>query len=159
MSTRPAQPVFRIVLISLCLFVAILACAAIAYALVTRPSNSHVNPIESLILKVQLSQRSNELQTPAGDSPQPVCFNVNQGDNAATIGANLARQNLVKDGDLFRVYARYYGLDANLQAGVYALRQTLTIPEIAAALTNVGANAIPFQVIEGKRIEEIAEAI
>ncbi len=159
MSQRPAQPVFRIVLISLFLFMAILACVAIAYTLLTRPPNSSLNPIESLVLKVQLSQRSNDLQTPAGGNPQPVCFSVNQGDNATTIGANLARQNLVKDGDLFRMYARYYGLDANLQAGVYALRQTLTIPQIASILTNVGANSLKFQVIEGKRIEEIAEAI
>jgi UPF0755 protein len=118
-----------------------------------------LNPIESAILRVDLSRRNNDLDTPAGSDPRPVCFNVNQGDNAVTIGANLQQQGFVKDGDLFRKYARYYGIDSKLQAGIYSLKKTLTIPEIANSLTNVGANTINFQVIEGKRIEEIAESI
>jgi UPF0755 protein len=159
MTSRPLWPLFRTLILLISGFAILLACALAVFVLTTKSPNPALNPIESAILKVDLSRRSKDLDTPAGSDPRPVCFNVNQGDNAVTIGANLQQQGFVKDGDLFRKYARYYGIDSKLQAGIYSLKKTLTIREIANSLTNVGANTINFQVIEGKRIEEIADSI
>ncbi len=159
MSSRPLWPLFRTLLLIVCALAVLVACGLAAFFLLYKSPNPTLNPIESAILRVDLSRRSQDLNSPAGTDPRPVCFNVNRGDNATTIGANLQQQGFVKDGDLFRKYARYYGLDEKLQAGIYSLRKTLTIPEIAQSLTDVGRNTVNFQVIEGKRIEEIAESI
>src|SRR5258708_1794873 len=154
-----ARPVVRIAMIAVLLIAALFACGLSAFLLLNKPVNPRLNAVESLILRVQLAQHNKDLQAAPGTDNHAVCFTVNQGDNASTIGANLAKQGFVKDGDLFRIYAHYYGIDAQLQAGTYSLKKTLTLPEIAQTLTNVGANTITFQVIEGKRIEEIMQAI
>src|SRR5262249_12335180 len=154
-----ARPAVRVALILVLLVFAFIACGLSAFLLLNKPVNPRLNAFESLILRVQLAQRNKELQAAPGTDNHAICFSVNPGDNASTIGANLARQGFVNDGDLFRIYVRYYGIDAQLQAGTYSLKKTLTLPEIAQTLTNVGANTVTFQVIEGKRIEEIMQAI
>src|SRR5690242_12622785 len=126
MTARPLWPLFRTLIVIISGFAILLACVLVVFVLVTKSPNPSLNPIESAILRVDLSRRGNDLDTPAGLDSRPVCFNVNQGDNAATIGINLQQQGFVKDGDLFRKYARYYGIDSQLQAGIYSLRKTLT---------------------------------
>ncbi|MEP7286988.1 MAG: endolytic transglycosylase MltG [Chloroflexota bacterium] len=140
--------------------IALLSCIVIVAVILLRsPTNSRLNPIESAILRVSLSSRDKDLKTAAGTDAHPICFTVSNGDTASTIGATLVKQGFIKDADLFKNYARYYGIDAQLQAGIYSLRKTLTIPEIAQMLTNAGADTVKFQVIEGRRIEEIAQQI
>src|SRR5258708_13491436 len=159
MSTRPKRAVGRAIFIPLFLVVAVVACLVAAYFVLTKPVNNKLNPIESAVLGVEISKRAEDLNTLGGTDDRPVCFTVNPGDNATTIGTNLAQQGFVKDADLFRKYARYYGVDVQFQTGVYLLRRTLTIPEVANTLTNAGANTSTFQTIEGQRIEEIAQTI
>ena len=159
MDTPPKRPLWRVLFIPVFLTIAVVACIVAAAVIVTKPVNNKLNPIESAVLRVELSTQSKDLNTPGGTDDRSVCFAVNQGDNATTIGLNLAQQGFVKDADLFRKYARYYGIDAQLQAGIYSLRHTLTIPEIAQTLTDVGSNTVTFQAIEGLRVEEIAQAI
>jgi UPF0755 protein len=149
----------RILIIPALLGVALIACAIIAYFALNRAPNPRLNPIEAVVLRAALTSHEKDLKVPAGTNNRPECFSVNPGDNATTIGANLSTAGFVKDAELFRQYVRYYGLDAQLQAGVFSLRQTLTIPEIAQTLTNVGTNTVTFQVIEGRRLEEIGEII
>jgi UPF0755 protein len=158
LSSRFWPPV-RNLLIPVLLGVALLACVVIAFALLSKPVNNHLNPLESFALRVWLSTRNETLQQAADTDARPVRFVISKGDNAATIGANLLNQGLITDADLFRNYVRYYGIDAQLQAGTYFLRKTFTIPEIAQALTNAGASSVTVQVIEGWRMEEIARAI
>ena len=51
------------------------------------------------------------------------------------------------------------GLDRRFQAGIYFLNQTQSIVDIAHALTDSRGRGIAFRVVEGMRIEEVAEAI
>jgi UPF0755 protein len=149
----------RILIIPALLLVALIACGIIAFFILNHSPNPRLNPIESVALRVALASHDKDLKVPAGTNSHPVCFDVKQGDSATTIGASLAKAGFIKDGELFRQYVRYYGLDAQLQAGTFSLRQSLTIPEIAQTLTNVGANTVTFQVIEGRRLEEIVQEI
>ena len=152
-------PVFRNLLIPLILGAALIGCIVIVFVLLTKPVNNRLNPIESLVLRISLSTRNDALKKAAGTDPKPLRFVVGKGDTASTIGAKLVEQGLITDADLFRNYVRYYGIDAQLQAGTYFLRKTYTLPEIAMALTNAGASTVTVQVIEGWRLEEIARAI
>ncbi|MCC7448920.1 MAG: endolytic transglycosylase MltG [Anaerolineae bacterium] len=155
----PARTLLRNILIPVVLAVALLICGIGGLAIATRPPNSRINPLEALVLRIVLQTRSQALQTPAGTDPTPLRFVISKGDNATTIGAKLVSQGLITDTELFKNYVRYYGIDAQLQAGTYFLRKTYTIPEIAQSLTNVGNSTVTVQVIEGWRLEEIAKAI
>jgi UPF0755 protein len=157
--TQRLWPVIRNLLIPLILGTLLIGCVVIAIVLLTRPANSRLNPLESLVLRITLSARNDALKKPAGSDPTPLRFVVGKGDTASTIAEKLISQGLISDADLFRNYVRYYGIDAQLQAGTYFLRKTYTIPEIALALTNAGASTVTVQVIEGWRMEEIARAI
>jgi UPF0755 protein len=108
-----------------------------------------------------MAQYESQLNTPLTRDPNAPTqrFTVNRGEGAAQIGRNLVTAGLIRDAEAFRVYARYSGLDAKLQAGVYLLSPALTPSQIAARLTNAGANTIRLLVREGWRLEEIVDAI
>lgn len=124
-----------------------------------RAPNPQLNPLEALALRFTLLSRNKTLETAAGSDPQQVRFVIQKGDTANDIGFNLTTQGLISDAELFRSYVRFYGIDAKLQAGTYLLSKSQTIPQIAQALTNAGANSVTVQVIEGWRAEQIAAAI
>lgn len=121
--------------------------------------NKRLNPIEGVALQVQMWSKDAAFKATLASDATPVRFTVAAGDTANGIAARLASQGLIADADAFRTYVRYYGLDANLQAGVYLLYKTQTLPQIARALTNAGANSVRLLVREGWRIEEIVAAI
>jgi UPF0755 protein len=153
-------PTVRNILIPMTLAVGLLACVMSAFLLIrVRSESAHLNPVEALALRVMLANQDKALATAGGTDPKPVRFVVGKGDSASTIAANLLGQGFIKDADLFRNYARYYGVDAKFQAGTYFLKKTYTIPEIAKLLTNAGASTVTVQVIEGWRIEQIADAV
>lgn len=118
-----------------------------------------LNPIEAFILQFDLARRSAELERPAGTDPAIFCFTVEPGDTAATIAQRLIQQGFSIDADLFRNYVRYQGIDARLQAGTFAFSRTMNITQIAYKLANARGEAISFRVLEGWRLEEIAELI
>src|SRR5258708_9388005 len=141
-------PIVRLLIVFALIIVILITCGVSAFFVVTKPANNRLNPVESLVLRVQLSTHNKDLQTPAGSDPRPICFSVNPGDNATTIGTNLVKQGFIRDADLFRTYVRYYGIDAQLQAGVYSLSHTLTLPEVGQLFTNIGANKLTCHTTE-----------
>jgi UPF0755 protein len=154
-----SRPLIRNLLIPVLLGTALVSCVVIAFVVLRKPVNNTLNPVESFVLQIMLATRNQALQAPGGADPKPTRFVISKGDSAGMIGANLLAQGFIKDADLFRNYVRYYGIDAQLQAGTYFLRKTFTIPQIAVVLTNAGASTVTIQVIEGWRLEEIARAI
>src|SRR5262249_411291 len=139
--------------------VAAFSCLAVGILIFFGPVKNNLNPLESFVLRLSLSARNKDLETPIGSDPTAIRFIISSGDTASVIGKNLLDAGFIRDADLFRNYVRYYGLDSQLQAGTYFLRKIYTIPQIALALTNAGASSVTFQVIEGWRVEEIASAI
>jgi UPF0755 protein len=122
--------------------------------------NKALNPFEGFWLRLTIAANTARLNSAVAPTDQAtVRFAVDKGQGAAAIGANLAAQGLIADADLFRTYVRYTGLDSNLQAGLYLLRRSQTIPEIARALTNSGASIASIRVIEGQRLAEIIQTI
>lgn len=115
--------------------------------------------IEGIVLGAYLRVRQGDLQQPAGDDDTPLDFTVEPGESIASIASRLQQAGLIRDAGLFRNYVRYMGLDAGIQAGHFTLRKTMTIPEIAKALGYAAADELVFRIIEGWRLEQIAEAI
>lgn len=110
-------------------------------------------------IRLSLSARTEELNRPVGTDTTPLRFAVNPGDTPTTIARNLVNASLIADPVLFVNYVRAEGIDTQIEAGVYFLNQAQTIPQIAYTLLDSRRSSITFRVVEGSRIEEIAEAI
>lgn len=118
-----------------------------------------VNFVRTTIIRVSLSSRQEDLNRPIGSNETPQRFTINVGDTPLTIALNLTNAGLISDAQLFVDYVRVEQLDSQLEAGIYFLNQTQTIPEIALLLTDSRSSHIPFRILEGTRIEEIADLI
>lgn len=122
-------------------------------------ASANLNPLEAFYLSAYLGLRVGDLQARRVSDAETVRFEVEPGSSAADIADRLARLGLISDATLFRNYARYTGLDSQLEAGRFDLSAAMTIPEIAEALTEALSPDVTVQVIEGWRMEQVAEAI
>ena len=118
-----------------------------------------VDFVQTEIIRFQLASRQDDLNRPVGSNDAPQRFTVNSGDAPRTIARNLFSASLISDAELFVDYVRVAELDTELEAGTYFLNQTQTIPQIAVTLTDSRNSFIPFRILEGWRIEEVADAI
>ena len=118
-----------------------------------------VNFVQKEFTRLTLAGRQDDLAHPIGRDDSPVRFTVNPGDTPPVVARNLLDASLISDSDLYVDYAFVNDLDVQMEAGVYFPNQTLTIPDIAVMLTDSSKSFIPFRVLEGWRIEEIANAI
>ncbi|MFQ5398446.1 MAG: endolytic transglycosylase MltG [Anaerolineae bacterium] len=126
-------------------------------ALIARSDVPVLDRVERTFLDSYLAQRAEQLQGPAGTGSMPVVFVVTPGETADTIAANLAAAGLLLDPELFLNYVRFYGLDSGLEAGEFVLSPQMSIPEMAAALTQSVAQEVELRFLEGWRMEEMAQ--
>ena len=118
-----------------------------------------VNFVQKEVTRFTLAGRQNDLSRPVGTDTSPVRFTVNPGDTPPAVARNLFNASLISDPDLYVDYAFVNDLDVEMEAGTYFPDQTMTIPQIAAMLTDSSRSFIPFRVLEGWRIEEVASSI
>ncbi len=153
-------------------FIFILAVAALAAAAILAltllpglsgsqlgPGNPDLNPAERALLAAYLSAHARDLDAPAGPDDSPVEYSVEAGATANTVAASLAEKGLVRDAQLLTYYLRYQGMDAHVEAGDFVLRQTMTLRQVAVALTDARAREVELRVIEGWRREQIAASL
>ena len=107
-------------------------------------------------LSVYLSSHQAELSQPASDDPSAVSFTVEPGETAGGVATRLEDQGLVVNGEVFRRFMTYKGLDTSLEAGTYSLRADMTMHEIAEALQHGGGDAVTVTIPEGWRAEQVA---
>lgn len=115
--------------------------------------------LQKSLLRLSLSGRASELNTPYGADDTPVRFTIQSGDTPSRIARNLADSALIGDAALFVDYLRAEALDTQIQAGIYFLNQTQTIPQIARAILDARNSSITFRILAGARIEEVAQSI
>ena len=110
---------------------------------------------DSFLLSLYLSMHQSELNQPAGDDPTPATFVVEPGETAAGVATRLEEAGLVVNGEVFRRFMTYQGLDVSLEAGTYSLRPNMTMHEIALALQQGGTDAVSITIPEGWRLEQV----
>lgn len=115
--------------------------------------------IEEFILGLYLQSKSDVINTPMSEDPSPVPFTVEVGENAVTIAAKLEEQQFISDAGVFRMFLRYNGLDASLEAGDYELRRNMDMREIAQALQKANFEEVVITIPEGWRAEQVAELL
>jgi UPF0755 protein len=163
---RQASPLaLRLLLMMLAAAACLVAAIVLPAALLAGPARSlgpgspDLNVGERAALLAYLTSRSRDLSKPAGSDPRPVVFSVEPGATASSVADRLETNGLVLDSRLLAYYLRYQGMDRRVEAGDFVLRQTMTIPEVARALTDAMAREVVLRVTEGWRIEQIAESL
>jgi UPF0755 protein len=115
--------------------------------------------IEDFLLGMYLQSQAQVINTPVSADPSPVPFTVQMGENAASISDRLLEQDLITDADTFRLFLRYNGLDASLEAGDYELRRNMTMRQIAQSLQKANFEEVSITIPEGWRTEQVAEML
>ena len=101
-----------------------------------------------------------EVRSPVSDDATPVEFVVDAGDSTSTIATKLRGEGLIRLPQLFTYLVRAQGFDGKLRAGHYMLRPNMTMGQIMAALqTGIKIEEVQVTIIEGLRLEEIAEKL
>ncbi len=113
--------------------------------------------IEDAILGFYLQLRQSDLQAPEGDDATPVQFKILPGQLPADVAVSLKDEGLIRDSDLFVKLAKYRHVGANIQAGDYILKRTMTMEDILETLQHGRAKAVDVVIRPGWRAEEIAE--
>jgi UPF0755 protein len=124
-------------------------------------ANADLSPssIERMAIGLYLRYRQDDIGRPASDDDAPVSFAIEPGETAVTVAARLAEEGLIHDAELFRLYIRYYGVDAHLEAGDFELRRNMTMPQLAEALQQARMEEIAVTIVPGWRAEETAEML
>jgi UPF0755 protein len=115
-----------------------------------------LSSLDAAFLSLFLSMNQEKLNQSVSDDATPVTFVVEPGETAAGVAARLEEDELVVDGEVFRRFMTYHGLDVTLEAGTYSLRPNMTMHEIAEALQHGGSDAVVVTIPEGWRMEQVA---
>ena len=101
-----------------------------------------------------------DLFSSASNSTTIVSIEIRPGETTAQIADELQSKGLIRNAFAFRVWARIKGLDQQLQAGLYKqLSPNMSIMEITEHLLNGQPDALPYTIVEGFRIEQIARVL
>ena len=103
-------------------------------------------------------------QPPAEPQPrpapgEPVTFTIQQGETTGSVAQRLAQAGLVSNATVFRFWVQWKGAEGRLQAGEYQLRQGMSMDELVDVLQSARAKDVAITFVEGRRIEEFAEAL
>ena len=86
-------------------------------------------------------------------------FTIEIGESVNSVANHLQAVGIVRDGEAFRAYLIYSGLDTSIQAGEYKLSTAMSPLDIAHELQDATPEEVTFVVLPGWRVEEIAEAL
>ncbi|MFC1647123.1 endolytic transglycosylase MltG [Patescibacteria group bacterium] len=88
----------------------------------------------------------------------PIIFTIEKGEGVKSIAANLEKNELIHSPIAFFLLVKLSGLERQLQAGDYRLKQSMNSSSIAQELTH-GIMDVWVTILEGWRIEEIANRL
>jgi UPF0755 protein len=123
------------------------------------PSAPSLSTFDQIYFAARLYLNKSALLEPMNPQGQPQSFKVGSGESANVIALNLENAGLIPDAVSFRLYLIYAGLDTGIQAGDYELSPASNAVEIAQKLQNSTSSVVPFNILPGWRLEEIAAAL
>ena len=114
---------------------------------------------ERFTLGAYLLSQASAIDSAAGDPEAGTDLTVESGASAQSVIDQLVDVGVLDNGTLLRNYMRYRGLDVGIQAGSYEVTGAMTIRELALTLQTARPSDIVVTIVEGWRLEQIAEAI
>ncbi len=95
---------------------------------------------------------------PISDEAPLEDFVIQSGESLESVTKRLEDNNVIRDALVFQIYLRLNGLDREIQAGEYQVQPSLSVPEIAQALTR-GTFQVRVTVQEGFRVEQVGNLV
>jgi len=99
------------------------------------------------------------LTEPLDPGGQERLFAVSPGSSVQQVAERLQSEGFIRSAQAFSDYLVYAGLDTRLQSGDFRLSAALNALQIARALQDATPQEVPFVVLPGWRMEEIAAAL
>jgi UPF0755 protein len=84
---------------------------------------------------------------------------IQSGEDSVELAKDLSQKGLIHNEIAFRLWAKLQGLDAKLQTGAYELTPGMSMDTVIAKLESGKSDGERLTVIEGWRIEQIANAV
>ncbi|MFC1997282.1 endolytic transglycosylase MltG [Chloroflexota bacterium] len=123
------------------------------------PASPDLELSQKLILSWRLLQTEEILTSPADPFGNDIQFQISLGESPSSVAGRLEAAGLVHDARSFRDFLVYAGLDTQIQAGVYVLNPATSAIQIAYILQDATPSEVPFAVLAGWRLEEVAESL
>ncbi len=123
------------------------------------PPNPGVTKFQNTLYTLQIFLSRNKLTTPVRTDGLPITFHINVDESLQSIAGRLEKSGLIPDAGIFITYLAYSGMDSTVQAGQYEFGPGLSPRDIALELQDATPGEIPFTLLAGWRVEEVAEAL
>jgi len=123
------------------------------------PPSKNLDTTERATLAAYLLTQAPALNSPAGNPEAKLDLLVESGASAQSVIDQLVAAEVLDNGSLLRNYMRYRGLDIGIQAGSYEVSGAMTVRELASTLQTARPPEIVLTIVEGWRLEQIAEAV
>jgi UPF0755 protein len=120
---------------------------------------SDLNQLQEAALSIYLLINRARLDEPAGNPKVERTIEIEPGASAQSVIDQLSATGLLQNPVLFRSYIRYLGFDRGIESGMYDLRGSMSMRELATALQTARVDALTLVVPEGWRAEQVAERI
>lgn len=99
------------------------------------------------------------LEVPPTTKTSSITLTIQPNETIQQISDELQAKGLIRNALIFRLWAKIKGLDTSLQAGVYNLTPGQTIDQIIAKLQDGQPDAKNLLVVDGWRLEQIANQL
>jgi len=113
--------------------------------------------ILSVIAGICLSLFVNSNIIPLSTDTKNKIFVVKEGEGIQVISQNLYQNGFIKNKYAFLIYTIFTRQNKKLQSGTFRLSASLSVPEIIKKLSSGGVSDYWLKIIDGTRIEEIAQ--
>jgi UPF0755 protein len=114
---------------------------------------------QRFILSAKLLLQKGSLTKGRDPQAAPRLFRIELGESTSSTSNRLQSEGFISSASAFRNYLQYSGLDTSIQAGEFMLSAALSPVEIAQALQDATPADVPFGVLAGWRLEEIAAVL
>jgi UPF0755 protein len=120
---------------------------------------SSLNLFQRAAIASNLVNEIETLKSPLSNVGDEMDFVVSEGESVQMICLRLERFGLIKAAEKFRLYLIYTGLDRQIRSGSFKLSPSISPIEISRVLTDLNRTSIPFSILPGWRLEDIASSL
>lgn len=96
---------------------------------------------------------------PVSDSQKVVLVTIKTGTSSNEIGAMLQKDGLIRSSAIFEWYIKSHDVRDQLQAGTYALRPSMSLPDIVKVMVRGKVTANLVTVLPGQRLDQIRQTL
>jgi UPF0755 protein len=107
--------------------------------------------------KISAANLMKKAELPGSAQGKTVSFEIKPGESVGVVAANLQKQSIISDNNLFVAYASKTETDKKIKAGVYSLNTKMSIKDILEVLVSGTRSEVWITIPEGWRIDQIAD--